>query len=572
MSGDGTITVSWESKMGELLRATAEENKELAKIVDNLKKQNKEAQETGNIHTRMQAVAKRAWDETRTGAEKSAMKVAELNAAYKRGYLDVETYNRAVAKLNEGQQSGLSKLIGTAKEAAASVTGVGSALAAVSALAGVVKSEYDRFLQRHKSAADYGATEAELKSTLMLNAPIDMSGQEMDAIVSGVAQAANVENLKVMQAMAPAVSVSPNASMQQVAGFVGAGAMLTGGNQGAMTGLARAGLGLADSLGMLNDPQKTLGFLNAAQMQSMVADPEAYAKSSATAFAASNVGKLDLRQTAAMFGMFTRGAQDMSGDSSGTATIQFQNQLAAQRETLGLGADASQNDILAALDADPRAKEKFLKGMTGEAKYLGLMRSVVQGGEKRQAYLDALQGIPELQNGDQFFNMRLLQRGADPTAYNQAVTRVFDRTAESYDANKDTQLGGKVMEGVDKVLARLPGGSPMDWLDRKSASLNTWARIAMGQNPNEAGAVQLEQLADDYEMKGPGYSLSRAVMSPSKDDLQAASDLREAAKQLRAAADEQKRSTEEFKKAVDAMKTRPGGTNGPRPPKPGETP
>lgn len=574
MSGDGQVVVTYISKMGELLRDTAELNKQTAKTLGTLKEQGKEAENVGNIHTRMQAIAKRTFDETRTGAEKAAAKQAELNAAYKRGYIDVETYQRAVTQMTTGQQTGLASLFSGAQKAVGAVVGVGSALAAVSALAGVVRSEYDRFLERHKSAADYGKTESELKATLLNNAPIDMSGAEMDALISKTAaQAGGVDRLSIMRAMAPAISVSPNASREQVASFVGSSALLTGGSEQAMSGMARAGLGLADKQGWLNDPRKALGFLNAAQTQSMVFNPEQYAKSSAGVFSNAAINGFDIRETAATFGTMTRLGQDDQGSAASTATITMLTQLAKLRAPLGLPSNASQDEILRALNDPKNARHKaaFLgegsktvKGLHGEEKYIAGMQSFVEGGTAYSDYRAAVSKIPATDDAAAFYDARILQLGADESGYIAKQRRAGAASAEGYDADKRTQLAGTVMSQTDELLAKLPGHSPMDWLDRKRARAELQRQIESGVDPVAAAESSLGELADDYGLKGAGRSGSRMLLGVSESDAKAEADIRAliaALKENKAAYD---KSTDEYKKAVDKFNSAKP-VNGPRP-------
>jgi hypothetical protein len=268
----------------------------------------------------------------------------------------------------------------------------------------------------------------------------------------------------------------------------------------------------------------------------------------------------------------TRLGQDSEGSAASTATISMLSQLASLRAPLGLGANASQDEILAALN-DPKNEKhkkaflgkgsKLFKGLHGEEKYIAAQRSFVERGTAYDDYRAAVAGIPATENAAAFYDARVAQLGADKSMYVASQRRAGAAAAEAYDADKQTQLAGTVMSQTDELLAKLPGHSPMDWLDTKRARMELQRQIESGVDPVAAAESSLGELADDYGLKGPGRSGSRMLLGVSESDAKAEQDIRELIEVLKANKAAYEKSTDEYKKAVETFKTKP--VNGPRP-------
>jgi hypothetical protein len=101
MSSDGKIVLEVESRMGAVMRDQAELNKALGQLNEKVVTLDKGAKTVGATFSQMQRAAARVYADEAKGVETLKQKQLELNALFKAGQLDKQTYANQSAKINQ---------------------------------------------------------------------------------------------------------------------------------------------------------------------------------------------------------------------------------------------------------------------------------------------------------------------------------------------------------------------------------------------------------------------------------------------------------------------------------------
>lgn len=526
MSSGNEVIVEYVSKMGPLLRDQIELNKSQLKLVQGYEKITAATKTARQSMTEEQRYAERVTREHLTTSERLKAEQAKLTDAFVKTQISYVTYKRASQKIDQelladaerakrleeergraaqtrlgAENNGLRNLATNAARSMMSITGVGSALAAVGTLASVVKADYEHWLEQRRESAAFGREYGEIKSTALLNAPTGMTGAQFDQLAKEIQAATGGRDLKsIGTGLAPAFSVSSSGTPEQMKQFM-VGAYALNRNDAAANAMAKQGLVLGNSLGMGDQPENVFGFLAAAQAQSVVTSAEEYAQPAAQVLGNAEVNRLGVRDSAALFGTMTRAMDDPTGRQASTAAIQFQQQLAPLRKSLGLGDDAGLDEILTGLQKNKSVAGRLLGSgrrqgtLHGEEKAIAFLRNIAEGGDWYQKYQQARSQIPEIGDAAPFYRAKVAQQRGDATIGIINDVQKLEGLGQSFVGEQQQVAQGMTLESFNKAIDK----SPLGYLKREQMKSEMYRGVNWWKNdPTTTAADVLESHAEGF--------------------------------------------------------------------------
>ena len=595
MSTDGQITVEWQSKMGELLRNTQDLTKEISKTTAALKGQGKEAQDVGNIQSRLQAAAKKTWEETRTGAEKTAQKVAEVNALYKRGFIDLDTYGRRMGQLGGESSGAFGKLKEFAGSAAGSIVGTVTVVGTLTAAVRQIGKELEAIDARQKRAAgqQVGMQNA-VGDIVMSLGKADMTPNQVIARIDDIAKKTNARAPALMEAAGNVLSARGNLEASTAMEHIEGAAALGPGRDSSWLGMiAGSSLDLRKKYG--GTAKQNIGMIIAGMETSRVKDAEAFATNVVPALMGLSSPEYGLSAQEAIGLTSAMGSEsgDLRGANSSTGS---QNWIAQLNKALA-GTDAPKTGLLARLEwldtnpqgrrihdklvgplgakYDPELVKKANRGekidpIHGEASTLPAQLGFLQAGSPaRRALENAIAATPTMDDAGGRFDANLAQQAEIGLLQVAKIHNAGVSAEERF--NNDPERGriGALKEALFKNIEASGLSTQVEkgYLE-KLFSAQSAGDTAEGVSERAIGYLQ-EQIDKNTGAGFGGHLWNAATLGMGMSE-----------QQLYGESEEQKRTNENLRELIAVMKemrdsfrsSRTGGTNGPRPPKPGETP
>lgn len=508
MSSDGKVVVEYISQMGAVLRDQGELVRSLDRVVTKFDRMADAGKTAKQSLTEEQRAAARVTAEHMTGLERLQEKKKQLDRLFDpfgNMHISYETWKRGtaavdaeMAKLGQTGRSTFDTFLTGTQRTALEIAGVATALGAVAKLAGVIKGDYEAWKRNLEQSAEFGKNWAEVKSNILLNAPPEVTGDQVDAIADDIVRrTGGRDKLEIGRGMATSFSVSSETTPEQVANFMVSASAITRDDRARNT-IARGGAAFAHTQAIPDQPEAAIGFLLAGQAQSFVADAHEYMQSAAPAIGNARVNKLGERQVAALFGTLSRFGEDPTGQTARTSIIQLNEQATDLRRQLGLPDDADLSQVQNAMAKNKGALDRLLGSgrrpgtLTGEKRYIALLRDWFQGGETFKAYESALAEIPEL--GDEsaaFYRMKVAQQVGDASIQAANVGQASEGSVQAFIADPNRVRQGTAVQAFDRAInsGTLPFGR------KQMAQANFFLRTLFGQSPEEAAARGLEQEA-----------------------------------------------------------------------------
>jgi hypothetical protein len=476
MSDDIEINIG--TKMAESLRAFAELNKSVAAVVAKVDAVGKESQKTDQIQKRLGDEARRTWEATRTGAEKASQQQATYNKLLKDGYIDQETYNRAMQKLGPTAESSFSKLKGWASSTAGQIVSATAIVGTLQRALAAVNAEFDAVSRRQDRAAaqQLGEGPAIREMVRSLGSDADLTPSQATKLVGQIAYDTKADRGAAYQAAASVLSARGEKPASEVLNNdLRATLKLDPSFDGSKAGtIAPAGIQLRTFFG--GTAEQAQGMLVAGQQTSNVGNAEQYAKGTVPfLLQAKNYG-LTAKEAVGYTSAFTLGTGDTEGRFSGTGFVQYVKEV---EETV-LKLDPSMRgksfqEMENFLMTDPRGikvrdrmvgvlgkklgenKRQSRKApsdeLSGEAKVLTTKIGMLTPGSKERGLLEAsLAGTPNMEDADEFYNSLIAAQ--DTLAELQPLklqesTRAFAQRKRS---DPDRGLHGTMRKSLKEVL------------------------------------------------------------------------------------------------------------------------
>jgi hypothetical protein len=529
MSDDIEIKIGTE--MAESLRAFAELNKSIAAVVAKVDAVGKESQKTDQIQKRLGDEAKRVWESTRTAAERASLEQARYNKLLKDGYIDQETFNRAMEKLAPAAKTGFGTLKEWAGSAAGQLIGITSIASGVAAAIALVNSQFDQMRKREQAAAKQSLGEGPLIRNMgfALGKSADMTQEQVLERVDAISRKTGANRSALLEGAASVLSARGNRSASTAMDFLDTAATLNPSATGKeLNDVAGGGLDLSKSSGA--NPKQAFGMIFEGMTQARVTDPSAFATNGVKAVAnAMNLG-VSMKEALALYGTFTQQSPDKTGAASGTGMVTFIEQIneAAQRVT----PEAKSMEFFEKLEllrTDPKGmrerdemvpittpnisdRKKSRKGpkrpLTGEVVERPVMTALLTPGSDAVAnLLSAGSSIPDLdragENYDRILSDQAENKALAPTRANEG----FDAFDQSIVNLPDAARKEVIRSRLGDSLGKLPR-NPLDFT-------NLINMAAFRSRTAAAGADETARIAIEYA--------ERAKTGPNRVDLEAQS-------------------------------------------------
>jgi hypothetical protein len=349
--------------------------------------------------------------------------------------------------------------------------------------------------------------------------------------------------------------ISAGGSPEEVLSAVKAAARLNVNTPEQMQTAAAGAIDLARATGV-RDAEKNLGFLLTTGAVSRVESADKLANSLARSLGSAmqtvpgQTPEDAARESAALFAMLNKAANDKQGDSTSTALITLAAHI---RKIAGDRSDTLMGRIQA-IQSDPALRAEFLKGMPGEAAFKLPFEMLVTEGSK--AFDEFKSNAVAIDFSTQAFkeNAEQLQSLTNELAFGTVAQQVAGAT-QAYDLTADTEARAQIQKIINDVIPRIrPGGvggavsyvsegiasvlSPFLMPDAESFGRNTEANLRGyrseleigGIDPTEEKKVRLideslkaiEKILENLERSANKLSQSADVMSRNQNPARAA--------------------------------------------------
>lgn len=337
---------------------------------------------TAAVKEAMQIAEKYATKEERVAAE-----LKRLNDLKAKGVLASKDYARAVAaenaKLGEGEvaATGFGGALGTV---AAKMVGAVAGFASMSAVIGVIKSEYDALIERQGKSRDANISLAAEQEALLMNLGGADAGQVTGSIQK-LSRDSGVKEEFVTRAVNEAFAARADLSVDDVLNAVGSASKIRKFAPSELAGLAGATIDTQKQTGLGTD--ESLGFLLQMQANSRTKNLKGLAENFTPAVGGVMNFGADRQTAGAMLAALSHGMGDTTGAAAATAGVSLANQL----RVFGGGQDIGQT--IAALQQDPAARAEFLSKSSFEVKALPAIESLLGGGAQAQQFAATRQAL-----------------------------------------------------------------------------------------------------------------------------------------------------------------------------------
>jgi hypothetical protein len=323
-----------------------------------------------------------------------------------------------------------------------------------------LSAEYAR-LQEASLQATQRLSAAQTDSIKNLQGLTYLQKQEMMTTdVAGIQKRTGFPNREMLSS-AIGAGISAGGTPEEVLSAVEAAARLNINTPEQMQTASAGAIDLARATG-IRDAEKNLGFLLTTGAVSRVesSDKLANALGKSLGSAMQTVPGQDpesaARESAALFAMLNKAANDKQGDSTSTALITLAAHI---RKIAGDRSDTLAGRIQA-IQSDPGLRAEFLKGMPGEAAFKLPFEMLVTEGSK--AFDEFKSNAVVIDFSTQAFaeNAEQLRKMTSELAFATTGAAVTG-AAQAYDLNPQTEARALLGKIADEILPRVrPGGVP----------------------------------------------------------------------------------------------------------------
>ena len=489
---------------------------------------------------------------------------------------------QASEKATKATASGLEQAGSWALKFVASITGIGSAIGGIMAIANQIKREYENLLTKQKGAADTQiAFETQLAEAVR-NAAGLMTGNEIRQKTLEIAGQVNADQSSVAAALSSTLSaVGPTNKAEAEQAFEATRAAMQfapemGGAD--ISALAGTAVDIAKRTGAT--PAQAIGFMQ--NIGGVARVPSLQNLSGNVAPAVMSVSQFggSMQESGALVSALTQGMADTEGRISGTAAIGLAEQLRERLPKLGTTAER-----IAAIQNDPALFKAFFKGgrfggkkfepATFEKKAIASVEQLLSPGTMMaRAFSEGGEKIGDVQGAGQKTYDDLMREV-------QSVTPASNTKRQFGTVTTEQQIldivGGQTSitrEGLKKYLESIGATA----LEQDVSTAIFEGKTMRGAMPTEAAASSLRNrakalrtpvsggggLGGDVGFESPGFT-------PSNADLELSQKIDKFANALDQLAKETRESVKALKENTDA--TRQNNRENPPPaPRPTQVP
>lgn len=459
----------------------------------------------------LEVSGKRVWEQTRTPLERYNAEMARLSELRAKGKIDDDTHARAVreqTKLYQQAENAGGSYLATISSGTIQVlgtlTGVGTVIGGIAAIAGQLRAEYDNLVSRQKTAADKQIDTAAAQRAAIGNLGKDptMNADQLNSEIEKISAETGVAPKDLFLAASSALSARGQLPAKAALDAIRMSAINSPDDTSGLAVTAGALLDLQKKAG--GNAKTNMGMILGGKQAARVESTQAFAQNVIpAAFQLQDFG--DTQQEAmALMAMLTQSMGDTQGSMAGTAAIQLAKQLKEAMPKLG-----STTARIKALQSDPKyagLKKKLLgtgKGaLVGEAKAYTTYQGLLKGKDTTQGQLfeTALGAVPTVATAEKVFDETQAAVNAQPIQQTATVNRAISTAADRVSLRDITGgLSGVSREGLQKIL-KASGVSKTG-----QDFIGTQFEVATQMN----GVNPLEFVAKEAERRG--QSLTTAV-------------------------------------------------------------
>lgn len=389
-------------------RAIQQQNTILGQTDEELKRVHEENQ-------KLEQSGKRVWEQNRTPLERYNQSIKETDQLLKAGKISQETHSREIqrqkdlySQASNSSKSFLGGISSGTMQVVAGLTGVGTVIAGIMAVAAQLRAEYDNMVSRQKSAADRQTEVATAQAGAYANLGDEpgFTPAMLDQRAQDIATKRGVPLAAVYNALSSSLSARGNLPVENAIEAVDVSAILNPGDSEGMIPTSGSILDVQKKEG--GTAKEIGGQLMIGKQMARVVRTGDYARNLAT-----NIPQLQSfgnsrQESIALSSALTQLIGDPSGEMSATAGIGFAKQL---EEKLGykIKGTIAQVEYLRS-EAGTKDRDKLLgkgkvKGtLTGEGKAIPAYRGILTPGSvEAKLFDDYLAKSPDLAAGGKAF-------------------------------------------------------------------------------------------------------------------------------------------------------------------------
>ncbi len=428
---------------------------------------------------------------------------------------------KASADSSKAVAGGMEQAAGSALKFVGAITGVGSVVGGVLAIANQLRREYDNLVSRQKDAASAQLGFEGQLAEAVRNAAGLLTGKEMRKQTMSIASDVSADPSSVAAALSSTLSaVGPMNKAEAEQAFAATRAAMRFAPEMGRTDIAAlAGTAVDVAKRTGTTPEQAIGFMQNIGGIARVPSLQNLSSNVMPAVMGTTQFGGTIQESGALISAITQGMADTEGRVSGTAGLALAEQL---RERLpGLG---TTKDRIAAIASDPKMYKAFFQGgrfgnkkfepASFEKKALPSIEQILTGGSMlNRAFTEGIDKIGDVRGGGQKTYDELLREvnsvtGAGrvqrsfstATTEQQLLDTVGGQTSITREGLKaflkaagQSQLG----QDVDSLLFEgktLSGGMPVDiasaTLKRKAGQLRSPAPIGYAGGGGAGGSFQ----------------------------------------------------------------------------------
>lgn len=469
--------------------------------------------------------------------------------------------DKTIDKLNKVEQAsgqatkatagGMEQATASALKFVGALTGVGSAVAGVMAIANQIRREYDNLVSRQKDAANAQIGFETQLAEAVRNAAGLLTGDEIKKKTIEIAGQVSADQSAVAAALSSTLSaVGPTNRAEAQQAFEATRAAMQfapemGGSD--VSALAGTAVDIAKRTGAT--PAQAIGFMQ--NIGGVARVPSLQNLSGNVAPAVMSVSQFggSMQEAGGLVSALTQGMADTEGRISGTAAIGLAEQL---RERLpGMGSTAER---IAAIQGDPAKFKAFFQGgrfgnkkfepASFEKKALASVEQLLTPGTMMaRAFTEGTEKIGDVQGAGQATFDQLMKEVNSVTPASRASRAISTATSESRILDTVGGMTSITREGIQDFLK----ANGVSSLSRTAESLVFEGETLAGESPMDSAARRLRRRASNLEA-GPGLmgdeSFSATPVPASKEDLRASAAFNRLAAAIEKLSEETKQNTD----------------------------
>ena len=559
-------------------RSLQQQNAILENTDENLRRVREENQ-------RLETSGKRVWDQTRTPLERYNAEVAELDSLLKANRITQETHARAIQRqkdlYNQATNSSKSYLSGLSSgtmQVLAGLTGIGTVLGGILAVATQFRREYEILKSREKEASDRQMDVSTAQAAAYANLGTDptMTRDQVDQKAAEIAKERGMSIRDVYNALSNAFSARGTESASAAVEAVDVAMLMNPGDAQGAEFMAGSILDLKKKSG--GTVKQIAGQIIAAKQQARVVSGQAFAQNAIPAiFQLESFGNTQ-QESMAIYAAATQGIGDPTGEKTGSSIISFQRQLDDLVGKRGPKIQGMKRQLEYIRSKDGKKYRDYLLGtekkqgkLKAEAKAYTTFAGFLTEGSVESKLLDqSLQVVPEL--GDQSqSSLEAYQKDIEssPVQRNALLRRrVASATENQQVQNVRGGLKAVSREGViDYLKASGASQTSLDFLSTRMAASDALGgdvgNVAINaletraknlKTPRQATTVTgagLEGFSGDYTI--PAYTPGAKELGQAAEAQALADMLRESIELTKQQVDQQRRQLDLQEKQLAAQ-------------------